>query len=93
MMFENLYKKILGLLCKPTVYKRYEWNINYLNHDFSDIKTNNIDMRKCKTCGIFVHHHWFDYRYNTFDPERISGETYPTLILSCEEMQIKNLLE
>lgn len=68
----------------------YEWNLNYFGHDFSDTTTNDIDMRKCKKCNIYVHHNMFDDRYNTFDYNRC---TYPTLNLTCEEVIIKKLLE
>jgi hypothetical protein len=72
----------------------YEWDINHLNHDFSNTKVDNIGMRKCEKCGVFVYHSSHYNRYNTFNPNAINGDkTYPTLILSCEEMQIKKLLE
>lgn len=73
----------------------YIWggNINYLNHDFSNEQLNSIDMRKCKKCNVEVHYDNRSGRYNTFDVNRIGGSNYPTLILTCEEYIIKNILE
>ena len=48
---------------------------------------------KFKKCNIEVHYNKHNNRYNTFDSQRISGITYPTLILTCEEVIIKGLLE
>lgn len=95
-MIKRLYKKVFGFFAKDisNKVKNCKWgDINYLHHDFSNTKTNDIDMRECKKCGIFVHYYHHKNRYNTFDPDRISGFTYPTLNLTCEEVIIKKLLE
>lgn len=71
-------------------------NTNYLNHDFSDPTLYECDMRKCKKCGILGYYHGSGERagkVNTIDPMRISGSTYPIIILTCEEMIIKNIIE
>lgn len=72
------------------------YDVNYLGHDFSDTTLYECDMRKCNKCGVKAYSHCYGPRAgkcNTFDAAQISGETYPILILSCNEMIIKKLLE
>ncbi len=73
----------------------YKWtgDIHYLNHDFSDPTVYSPDMLKCRKCNICVHYNHNTNRYNAFDPERLSGSTYPTLTMTCEEYIIKNIIE
>ena|ERR1700748_431101 len=69
----------------------YDWDMNYLGHDFSDPKTNDLDMRKCERCGIFVYHNEMNNRYNIISNNYM--DPYPTLTITCDEMIIKNIIE
>ena len=74
---------------------KFEWDINHLGHDFSDPTLYEALMRKCKKCNIKVYHSSESDRYNSCDAVSFinTGNLYPTLTITCDEMIIKNIIE
>lgn len=66
-------------------------NINYLNHsfvlDYEGETFKGIYCEVCKKTG------WYFSEDNTYYIDYPASTGYEKLVLSCEEMQIKNLLE
>lgn len=69
------------------------FNRNFKNHNFEKI---NIDLFKCSICKILMHYD--EVAYITYNSKYRMFEVYNSInyfknTLSCEEFQIKKLLE
>ena len=63
--------------------------IKYLNHIFNNVSINNKFIYKCSICNIEIWHHRLGFYFKMKNEIQYNRE----LKLTCEEVQIKKLIE